>query len=69
MARYKTGFLRESTLMNKLAEVVKDVYKHNPDTISLEVKADVYSVPKLNVSYAASILDDMDEEDIENADG
>ena len=55
--------------MNKLAEVVKDMYKHNPDTISIDVKADVFSVPKLSVSYTASIMDDIEEEETENADG
>lgn len=67
MSRYKSWVLRESTLINKLAEVVKDIYKHNPESISIEVKADVFSVPKLNVSYTASIVDE--EEETENADG
>ena len=67
MSRYKSWVLRESTLINKLAEVVKDIYKHNPDSISIEVKADVLSMPKLNVSYTASILDE--EEETGNADG
>ena len=61
------GVLRESTLINKLEEVVKDIYKHDPASISVEVKADVFSAPKLNVSYSASIPDD--EEETENADG
>lgn len=70
MGRYKSWVLSENTLINKLSEVVKDVYKHKPDTISIDVKADVFSVPKLSVSYVASILDDMDEEEkAENADG
>ena len=66
MGRYKSWFLRESTLINKLAEVVKDIYKHNPDTISIEVKADVLSIPKLNVSYTASIVDIEEKEDTAN---
>jgi hypothetical protein len=70
MSRYKSWVLRESTLINKLAEVVKDIYKHGPNSFSIEVKADVLSVPKLNVSYTASILDDIDEEGkTGNADG
>ena len=69
MGRYKPWVLRESTLINKLEEVVKDIYKHGPDSISIEVKADVLSVPKLNVSYTASILDVDVEEETENADG
>lgn len=63
MSRYKVGFLRESTLINKLEEVVKDIYKHNPDSISIEVKADVLSMPKLNVSYTANIVDIEEKED------
>ena len=66
MGRYKSWFLRESTLINKLAEVVKDIYKHNPDTISIEVKADVFSVPKLSVSYSANIVDIEEKEDTAN---
>lgn len=69
MSRYKSWVLRESTLINKLAEVVQDIYKHNPSAISIEVKADVLSVPKLNVSYSANILDKDEEEETENADG
>ena len=69
MGRYKAGVLRESTLTNKLEEVVKDIYKHDPDSFSIEVKADFLSIPKLNVSYSAIILDDMyEEEKTENAD-
>ena len=67
MGRYKAGVLRESTLINKLEEVVKDIYKHDLASISIEVKADVFSVPKLNVSYTASIM--SEEEETENADG
>ena len=67
MGRYKAGVLRESTLINKREEVVKDIYKHDLASISIEVKADVFSVPKLNVSYTASIM--SEEEETENADG
>ena len=52
--------------MNKLSEVVKDTYKHKPDTISIEVKADVFSVPKLSVSYSANIVDIEEKEDTAN---
>lgn len=69
MSRYKTWALRKSTLINKLEEVVNDIYKHGPNSFSIEVKADVLSVPKLNVSYTASIMDDIEEEETENADG
>lgn len=71
MSRYKAGVLKESTLINKLEEVVKDIYKHEPASISIGVKADVFSVPKLNVSYSADILDkgEEEEEETENADG
>lgn len=69
MGRYKPWVLRESTLINKLEDVVKDIYKHNPDSLSIEVKADVLSVPKLSVSYSASIMDDIEEEEAGNADG
>ena len=67
MSRYKTWALRKSTLINKLEEVVNDIYKHGPNSFSIEVKADVFSVPKLNVSYTASIMEE--EEKTENADG
>lgn len=67
MSRYKSWVLRESTLINKLEEVVNDIYKHGPNSFSIEVKADVLSVPKLNVSYTASIMEE--EEETENADG
>lgn len=67
MSRYKSWALRKSTLINKLEEVVNDIYKHGPNSFSIEVKADVLSVPKLNVSYSANILDE--EEETENADG
>ena len=69
MSRYKSWVLRESTLINKLAEVVQDIYKHNPSAISIGVKADALSMPKLNVSYSASIPDEEEEEETENADG
>ena len=69
MVKYKSWVLRESTLINKLAEVVQDIYKHNPSAISIEVKADVLSIPKMNVSYSADILDDIEEEEAGNADG
>lgn len=69
MSRYKAGVLRESTLINKLEEVVKDTYKHKPDSISIDVKADVFSVPKLSVSYSASIMEKDEEEEAGNADG
>lgn len=48
---------------------MKDTYKHKPDSISIEVKADVFSVPKLSVSYSASIMEKDEEEEAGNADG
>lgn len=68
MGRYTTR-VKEETLINKVTCVVKDIYKHNPEAIFIEIKADVLSIPKMEVSYTASIMEKDEEEETESADG